>query len=354
MDATKPGLKIRELLLAHGINHFGWSKLTRPLSIDLYKAWIDEGQHLDMTYLKDHLAAKENASLTPLGKNHVAQSAIIFSVPYWPHSWPSEKTFANQIALYARGKDYHREIAKQTRPLLEQLQTHFPEHQFEIYTDSAPILERDLAYRSGLGWIGKNTCLIHPKQGSLFFLAEIYTSLPLENENPWSSDFCGNCNKCIEACPTQALTDNRKLIPARCISYWTIEAKSVPPKEIRSGIGDWLFGCDICQTVCPWNQKHLKNKLQTLAGTESGNDPQARIEELSWILTASRKTLAKEFRETPLARAAGWKLQRNAIIIATNCGYRELLPAIEALKKDSKLAELCEWSIAILTEHKLI
>jgi len=322
--------------------HFGWTKLTRPLSMDLYSKWIEDDLYLDMTYLKNHQYKKEHPrELTK------AQSAIVFVIPYLPHPWPEKSKISSlPIALYAQGKDYHTEVPKVITPLLDQLKLNFPEEFFEFYTDSAPVMERDLAYKAGLGWIGKNTCLIHPKFGSLFFIAEIYTSLSLQNDNPWSSDFCGTCNKCIEACPTNAISPERKLEPSKCISYWNIESKNTPPVKLRSSIGSWLFGCDICQTVCPWNQKHLKQKIES----EKHIDRNAQLEELHWILTSSRKTLARYFSTTPLARVAGWKLQRNAIIVITNNRYVELATHIQPFMNDSKLSEIATWSLGIIKQ----
>ncbi|MEY4616605.1 MAG: hypothetical protein RJB66_1565 [Pseudomonadota bacterium] len=329
---------LRQTMAENGITHFGWTKLTRPLSMHFYTDWIEKGHHVDMAYLKEHLQKKEDPLLAK-----PARSAIVLAIPYFPHPWPDANQYKNSVALYARGKDYHHEIPNLLTPILNKLKVDFPGETFQVFTDSAPILERDLAYRAGLGWIGKNTCLIHTKKGSLFFLAEIYTTLELINEASWSSDFCGKCTKCIDACPTQALTGQRELIPNRCISYWTIEAKSLPPESLRPHFRDWLFGCDICQTVCPWNQKPLDGFL---------NQPKTpeleKIEELRWILTTSRKELARHFQNTPLARAAGWKLQRNAIIVATNQRHKELMSEIEIHRSDSKLTELVEWSLEIL------
>jgi len=327
------------LLQQHGVTHFGWTKLSRPLSMDMYAQWIHENHQADMDYLKSHLNQKENSQLFKK-----AHSAIVFCIPYFPHPWPDDHKMSSTIALYAQGKDYHHEIPKKIAPIIKDLKSHFMNDEFELYTDSAPILERDLAYRAGLGWIGKNTCLIHPKRGSLFFIAEIYTTLELENENPWSPDFCGSCNKCIEACPTQALTAPRKLEPNKCISYWTIESKNVAPETLRPYFKDWLFGCDICQTVCPWNQKHLKQRVTAFEEVLR----EEKIKELHWILTSSRKSLFRFFANTPLARAAGWKLQRNAIVVATNQSYGELIPVIQPFIKDEKLSELANWSLSIL------
>lgn len=334
MESLQTGQKIRTRFEEKGIDLFGWTSLIRPLSMNLYKDWIQSGESLDMNYLEQHVRQKEHPR-----ENRQAQSAIVIAIPYLPHPWPAERKFENPTALYSQGLDYHLTIPQSLEPLLELLRSDFPAEQFEVFTDSAPILERDLAYRAGLGWIGKNTCLINPKNGSLFLLAEIYTTLNLAQQNPWRPDFCGTCNRCVEACPTQALLPDRKLQPSRCISYWTIEAKTVAPENLRLAIGDWLFGCDICQTVCPWNQKHLKQQV-----THFGMDDQSRrVKELEWILTSSRKSLARELKDTPLARAAGWKLQRNALIVAANSRFISLSSIIERWQSDPKLGTLAQW-----------
>jgi epoxyqueuosine reductase len=330
--------KISQILIEHNLKHFGWTRLNRPLSMDLYTDWIKSGYHEDMSYLSHHAEAKATHSISPL-----AQSAIVLTVPYVPHPWPSTQKIHNRTAFYSQGKDYHNEIPRCLDPVLEALRMEFPADRFELFTDSAPILERDLAYRAGLGWIGKNTCLIDRRQGSLFFLAEIFTTLAIENEHSWSPDFCGTCNKCVEACPTQALSGQRELFPSKCIAYWTIEAKTTPPVELLPRLGDWLFGCDICQTVCPWNSKHLPLPQQKVLATRED-----RVAELRWILTSSRKALAKELNDSPLARAAGWKLQRNAIVVATNSQFEELIPEIKAWSNDPKLQTLVEWSLSHL------
>jgi epoxyqueuosine reductase len=167
--------------------------------------------------------------------------------------------------------------------------------------------------------------------------------MELENEKPWNSDFCGHCRQCIDSCPTKAITEDREVISSRCISYWTIEAKSLPPENLRPLLGDWLFGCDLCQTSCPWNQKKLAQ--QVLPETTSSIEQKR---ELRRILESSRKQLQKEFHQTPLSRVAGWKLQRNAIVVATNLKYVELTDAIARWQHDEKLGPLVEWSLQTL------
>jgi epoxyqueuosine reductase len=160
-----------------------------------------------------------------------------------------------RVASYARGEDYHDVLPARMQELVR-----FIEEQVggpvgnRYYTDTGPILERDLAQQAGIGWIGKNTCLIHPKQGSYFFLSEILLDLELEPDPPFTTDHCGTCTRCITACPTQCILPDRTLDATRCISYLTIELKDDIPVELREKVGDWAFGCDVCQMVCPWNR----------------------------------------------------------------------------------------------------
>jgi epoxyqueuosine reductase len=219
-------------------------------------------------------------------------------------------------------------------------------------TDSSPVLERDLAYQAGLGWFGKNTCLIQRGQGSLFFIGEIYTDLATDPVNTLIPDFCGTCDKCIQACPTNAIEKPRILNAQKCISYLTIESKKVPPMELREKINDWFFGCDICQTVCPWNEKVFKNQLETESKkTLNTKDREILIAELQFILNASGKKLQKEFQNSPLSRAGHFGLKRNAIIVASNQKLTELKPDILKYQHHAKLGELANWALSILAKH---
>jgi len=160
-----------------------------------------------------------------------------------------------RIAKYAYGRDYHDVIRAKLNQLTAELKAKAGDFQSRAFTDSAPVLERSWAEKAGLGWIGKNTCLIHPKLGSFVFIGEIITDLELEYDTRQINDLCGGCTKCIEACPTQALVEPRLMDARKCISYLTIEYRGVLPAGQESKFNDWIFGCDICQDVCPWNRK---------------------------------------------------------------------------------------------------
>ncbi|MGZ3768907.1 MAG: tRNA epoxyqueuosine(34) reductase QueG [Bdellovibrio sp.] len=336
---------IQQSLESLGFSHFGFTPLNKPLSFEFYKQWLSEGYHGDMKYLVDHAEIKE----TPQLKWPRAQSALVFAIPYFPHPEKIQQAFPLQearISLYAQGMDYHFWFKEKMSALSQQLQNQFPDEEFICFTDSSPILERDLAKRAGLGWVGKNTCLIHPKKGSLFFIGEIYTSLKIHTDIAPLPDFCGNCTRCIDICPTKALVEPRKMDARKCISYLTIESRQVPDESLRNQIGDWFFGCDLCQTVCPWNQKIFKNQLVVEKKLPLNMAEENRlIEDMKYILTSSGKKLERDFRGTPLARAGSFGLKRNALIVIANRKMKGLNAEIEALLKNEKLAELANWTL---------
>ncbi len=326
------------------ISHWGQTDLKTPLSLEFYKTWLDQGFHSSMSYLKEHLPKKANPQL--LGTQ--LKSSLIFCFPYLPH--PESYNFPLQdlrVALYARGQDYHLWIKSHLNELSAELKKKFPQDEFLVLTDSGPVMERDLAYRAGLGWIGKNTCLIDRKEGSLFLIGEILTSLPLKSEPQLEPDFCGTCTACIDICPTQAIKAPRLLDAGLCISYWTIESRSVPPESLRRQIGDWFFGCDLCQTVCPWNKKVFKSQL-TLELPSERPDSQNLKNELRMILTSSGKALTRLFVGTPLQRAGPFGLKRNAMIVAANLKILDLEKDIEVYQNHEKLGDLATWCLAEL------
>ncbi|MGZ3804859.1 MAG: tRNA epoxyqueuosine(34) reductase QueG [Pseudobdellovibrionaceae bacterium] len=330
-----------------GFSHYGISSLSRPLTFELYKNWLAEGFQGSMDYLASHAPIKEKPQI----KWPKARSAFVFAVPYYPHPAPASNfpLKAARISLYAQGYDYHHWFRAKLQTLCEELKVCFPEEEFISLTDSSPVLERDLAYRAGIGWVGKNTCLIHPKKGSLFFIGEIYSSLSLKLEAELVHDFCGTCTRCMDICPTQAITEARKLDARKCISYLTIESRTIPPLELREKMGDWFFGCDLCQTTCPWNQKVFKNQLN-IEKIETHSPAQEKLleEELRWILSSSGKQIDRSFQGLSLSRAGGFGLKRNALIVIANRQISALKNEVAALRTHPKLAELAEWTLTKL------
>lgn len=327
-----------------GLEHHGWATLAKPLSFDFYRTWLNENRHGDMIYLENHAAVKENPTI----QWPKVKTALVFSIPYYPHpekisSFPLQKA---RVSLYAQGRDYHHWFRERMQELITLLKNEFPDDEFFALTDNAPVLERDLAYRASLGWVGKNTCLIHPKRGSLFFIGEIYTSLQVEQVNSPLPDFCGTCRRCIDICPTQAITEERKLDARRCISYLTIESRKVADTELREKIGDWLFGCDLCQTTCPWNQKVFKNQLSTEKIQSLSDSESDELEsELRYLLKSSGKKLERDFVGTALSRAGSFGLKRNALVVIGNRKMRGLESEVQAFLDHPKLGELARWTL---------
>lgn len=331
-----------------GFSHFGISSLSRPLSFEVYQSWLSEGLHGKMEYLATHAPVKER----PQEKWPRARSALVFAVPYYPHPAPVEGGLPlreARVSLYARGYDYHLWFKMRLQAVCDELKKFLPDEEFVAMTDSSPVMERDLAYRAGLGWVGKNTCVIHPQRGSLFFLGEIYSSLEVRSETVPMHDFCGTCTRCIDICPTGALMEPRKMDARKCISYLTIESRELPAVDLREKIGDWLFGCDLCQTVCPWNQKAFKNQLSIALTEEKSPAAQGALEEeLRWLLTSSGKALERALQGTALSRAGAFGLRRNALIVVANRGLSGLRADVEALRDHPKLGELADWALARL------
>jgi epoxyqueuosine reductase len=199
------------------------------------------------------------------------------------------------------------------------------------YTDTGPILERDLAQRAGLGWIGKNTCLITPRHGSYFFLAEILLGIELESDNPFKSDHCGTCTRCIQACPTGCISPDRTIDARRCISYLTIELKGDIPEEMRSLLGNWVFGCDVCQMVCPWN-RFATEKI------DEAFSPRLEIARPNLIreLELTSEAFNQKFKNSPVKRAKQRGYLRNVSVAAGNSGDEKVIPALEKASIDAE------------------
>ncbi len=211
--------------------------------------WLNGGMHGRMTYMENYFEQRTDPRVLVPG----AKSVVSLVYNYFPRKGQSDPE-APKLARYAYGEDYHFVLKRKLRELLASLQAQIGDIQGRCFVDSAPVLERDWAKRAGNGWIGKNTLLIHPKAGSYFFLAELILDLELIYDEP-IRDFCGTCRRCIDACPTQAIAPEGYFMDgSKCIAYFTIELKDKLPESYRGKFGNWMFGCDICQEVCPWNR----------------------------------------------------------------------------------------------------
>lgn len=224
------------------------------------EAWLNDNYQGEMSYMANHFDMRLDPRLLVEGSKSVV--SLLFN--YFPEQ---ELDGSIKIAKYAYGKDYHKVIKKKLKTLMLELKEEIGDFSGRAFIDSAPVMERNWAAKSGLGWIGKNTLLLNKHKGSFFFLAEFITDLQFEYDDP-VTDHCGSCTACIDACPTDALIDPYKLDASKCISYFTIELKDNLPQEMKGKFLDWAFGCDICQDVCPWNSKSTPHKEELFLPNE--------------------------------------------------------------------------------------
>lgn len=285
-------------------------------------AWIAAGRHGDMTYLERGAALRADSTRPEPGM----RSAVVVGLDYGGRS-PS-----GPIARYARGDDYHDVMRARLRELHALIERdHGAPVAARPFVDTGPILERDLARRAGLGWFGKNTMLINPERGSFFFIGALFTALDLAPDEPFRADHCGTCTRCLGACPTGALPEPRVLDAKRCISYLTIENKSSIDSRLRSLVSGLLFGCDICQDVCPWNVKFAS---EPAAGPLAPRADRAEPD-LAQIVQVDDDGFRARFRGTAITRARRRGLARNAAVAMGNRRDAHDVPALAAaLERD--------------------
>ncbi len=272
-----------------------------------FKAWLAAGKHGEMTYLENNLTMR----LTPQEFFPPAESVVLF-LHRWPEPIrPAELAGQAQVSAYACGPDYHHVMKALMRELEQTLLEQDPTLALKMFVDSAPVMERDLAVRAGLGWIGKNGLLLHPQRGSQFFIGGFFINKPVAGGLPTLPDRCGSCRRCIESCPTAAIEGPRQINASRCISYLTIEKKGEIAAELREKIGNRIFGCDICQQVCPWNQKHLAGAPPPASKFHRSLD--------DWrLILQPGGGFKRLFKQTPLYRAGRGRMLRNVGIALEN------------------------------------
>jgi len=269
------------------------------------------------------------------------RSVVMVGMNYKPAA--AEQETAARVARYARGTDYHDVLRERLNRLLAWVRQEVPTCSGRGVVDTAPLLERDFARRAGLGWFGKNTMLLNRRLGSYFFLGALLLDLPLTPDPPHATTHCGSCTACLDACPTQAFVGPGVLDARRCISYLTIELKGSIPADLRQPLGSWLFGCDVCQEVCPWNRK-------APPGTEPAFLARPDLEAVDPVelLGLSPEEFRRRFRGTALMRSKRRGLLRNAALVLGNCGNAQALPALRQALSDAEplVREAAAWAIA--------
>lgn len=337
MNGVDLARHLRERAAGHGFTLFGIAPATEADGFDRFAGWLDAGYAGEMDYLEQKRDRRRHpASILPS-----VRSVVMLGFPYGQTS-PIHPHSGTKVAQYALGPDYHRYLWDKLNDLAKWIEAESPGCRAKGAADSAPLLERDFARRAGLGWFGKNTMLIDKRQGSFFFLAALLTSLDLPVDEPHAASHCGTCTACLDACPTQAFPKPGVLDARKCISYLTIELRGSIPLELREPMGGWLFGCDICQDVCPWNR-------HPVAGAFPTNPDLVALDPVE-LLTLSDAEFRERFRGTSFFRAKRTGLLRNAAIVLGNTGGAGAIPALEraTLHGDDVIREAAEWALARL------
>jgi epoxyqueuosine reductase len=321
-----------------------------------YAEWVDAGRAGEMDYLKRADEAGELLRGDLLRAMPWARSVIVCALNYNAEASRSiDKAPATSgwIARYAwsgrgeaeGGSDYHDVLLPKLRAIEKELKERFGDAcETRCYVDTGPIVERGYAQRAGVGWIGKNTCVLNQRQGSWLLLGVIVTSLELEQValTVAAADRCGSCTRCIDACPTDALIAPRQMDASRCIAYLTIEKKGSIAEELREGMGRQVFGCDICQDVCPWNRKAPVGRSGALPARGELVNPA-----LEWLASLDGPAFNRWFRGSPLERTRRKRIRRNVAIAMGNSGERGYLPQLQqwAGEDDAVLAEVASWAV---------
>lgn len=338
--------KLKAYARAQGCDLVGVAPVAAFKEMAFYPQWLEAGYAGDMEYLHRQLPKR----LDPGQIMPAAQSVVVIGVNYHtpqPLSIEMKDNECGWISRYAWGDDYHNVLAEKLEKLDRFLAREAgAQYQGRYYADTGPVLDRVFAKYAGLGWFGKNTNLIDQKMGSWFFLGELITNLVLEIDAP-PPDRCGTCRRCLDACPTEAFAGPYVLDSQRCISYLTIELRGAIPEELRAAMGQHVFGCDICQDVCPWNRKAPSTNEPAFAPRENSVAP--RLEELARM---DENEFRARFKDSPIKRAKWRGFIRNALIALGNGKRAQHRSVVAAYvdHPDAMLAEAAQWALRRLDE----
>ncbi len=336
--------RIKAQAFGLGFDLAGIARLGPVETAGAFDDWVARGYAGDMHYLPRWADKRRDTRLPFPG----TVSAIVVAMDY------GGRSETGPVARYARGDDYHDVMTAKLDALREWLAAEVGHPvRGKAYVDTGPLLERDLARRAGLGWFGKNTNLVNPELGSFFFLGALVVDLELEPDAPFEADRCGTCTRCLEACPTNALVEPRLLDATRCISYLTIELKGPIPEGLREPMGSLLYGCDICQDVCPFNVKfaqELKEPAYAPRAAIAARDARQLARDL---LAMTQEEFSRAFRKSPMKRAKLRGLKRNAAVVLGNVGTTEdVAPLMLAAGEDADqlVREHAAWALGRLAD----
>ncbi len=306
---------------ARGFILVGFAALRELPRAEFYSRWLADGRHGEMAYL----AREPERRFDPRRLDSRLRSVISLGFPYQapaPVKLDWRREMRGRIASYAMGEDYHDRVMARARLVASDIMRMRPGTLTRLYVDTGPVFEREWATEAALGWFGKNTNLLNRGHGSYFFLAEIFTDLELGGPREPYGDFCGTCRRCLDLCPTQALQAGYVMEPRQCISYLTIELRGPIPAGLRPQMGNWIFGCDICQEVCPWNE----------AGAADASELQPYLPEL---LSLDEDGFRARFRKSAVKRTKRRGLLRNVAVALGNTGNRDAVaPLADAIRRE--------------------
>ena len=357
MTADLP-VRIKQCAREAGFELCGVAPIQDFAELRVFPRWIAEGRHGEMKYMQaeDESGKLKRAKLARVAP--WARSVIVCAINYntaHPYSTAFKDRNRGWISRYAWSRDdYHEAVLRRLRKIEDELPSlldatgNGPQAAGNLesrsYVDTGPLVERVYAKYAGVGWIGKNTCIINQQLGSWLFLGVILTSLELAADIP-APDRCGTCTRCITACPTQAITAPGELDARLCISYLTIEKRGEIPSDLRAGMGRHVFGCDICQDVCPWNRKAPVTPAEEFVPRKGLVNPA-----LDWLAEMQPEEFREVFRGSPVRRAKLSGLRRNAVVAMGNSGDKKFLPALKKLCEDADpvVAEHARWAAQAL------
>jgi epoxyqueuosine reductase len=334
--------RLKSEALRIGFDAVGIAPAVAPPGYPDFLRWLESGHEAGMQYLRRNAAARAHPDHVLEG----VRSVIVLSVVYGRNDLAAATSTSSRgkVARYARGADYHRVLWDKLEALLSWLRTQRPTIAGRVVADTAPLLERDYARLAGLGWIGKNTMLIGRGSGSFTFLGAILIDAELVYDAPHRANHCGTCTRCLEACPTQAFVGPYELDARRCISYWTIEHRGPLTDQEAAELHGWVFGCDICQDVCPWNRKAPSGRLPEFDARPEWSDPDL----IEW-LTLDRSEWQARLKGTALARAKRAGLVRNAaLVLGTNGVIAAVAPLVARLddgSEDAVIRASAAWAL---------
>jgi epoxyqueuosine reductase len=341
MDSLEARLKDQARAL--GFSLVGIARAAEADGFARLSDWLSRGFAGEMAYMHRHAAARRH----PSAVLPEVRSVVMVGMEYGERRQasgsrlqedkssglkPKACSLQSRISRYARGPDYHLVLRDRLNCLLAWVREQVPARVGRGVVDTAPLLERDFARRAGLGWIGKNTMLINKRRGSYFFLGALLLDLDLTPDEPHVAEHCGTCTACLDACPTAAFAGPGWLDARKCISYLTIELRTPMPEELRPGVGDWLFGCDVCQEVCPWNRKDA-SEPESVDAVE--------------ILRLTDDEFRRRYKGTAIERTRRRGLVRNAAVVLGNTGDERALPALEQALGDADpvIRDAAAWAI---------